>query len=90
MKFGRNQEWMMTLYEGSDARKFFESVSEVYPEHELVIAQAWIASMNAQSNDELVRVDQIVNFLSDHDELVKYALGYFGGSGSVQVSLRGK
>lgn len=90
MKFARNEEWMTTLYQGSDARNFFDSVSEAYPEHEVIIAQAWIASMNSQSNDEKIRVDQIVDFFSDFEELVKYTLGYFGGSGSIQVSLRRK
>lgn len=90
MKFARNEEWMMTLYDGSDARTFFENASENYPEHEVVLAQAWIATMNNQTADGLIRVDQIVDYLSDFEELVKYTLGYFGGSGSVQVSLEGK
>lgn len=43
MKFARNEEWMITLYNGSDARTFFEDASKNYPQHEVVLAQAWIA-----------------------------------------------
>lgn len=90
MELGRKREWMESLYAGSEAREFFESASQEYPQHRSLIADCWVEVMNEQSHEGDIRVHQILGLMAQHAELVKYTLGYFGGSGSIRVSLEGK
>ena len=90
MELGKKREWMESLYEGSEAREFFESASKEYPHLRAPIADCWVQVMNEQSYEGDIRVNQILGLLEQHTELVKYTLGYFGGSGSIRVSLEGK
>ena len=81
-------KWIELLYQETEGGKFYMSLLEEFTPYTYAIEEGWMSLVSDEQDQYgYLRVDQILAKFEAHEDIVKYTLGYFGGSGTTKVSL---